>query len=289
MPRRVRLLFEPANGRRCDLGGPADQVLVTGWETKQYGVKYEGWEHPLSPYTKKTGELSNPMKGSPGGVSYRHWLGLIVGDNSEGGRHPAACVDEFRERRAADSGIAGLRLLAFGYDMDNMKARAWYEAEMPIPNVSAAKREGFDKTIAKLIGGANMAARLTMSSVKRALHDRPADAKGDYSFIADRFWHDTETSFFNYLRELAAGDAGDDDRMLREGWLRDMRRAALTIFDDTVPTEGFENVKWRRIVQARQGLIWTLDGDDIRVKQLGLPARERHKARSTGLKKESKK
>jgi CRISPR system Cascade subunit CasA len=89
MPRRIRLQFEPAGTRVCGLTGRWDEIVATTFRTKNRGVKYEGWLHPLSPFVKvKTTELPSSVKANPGCLSYRNWLGLVQED-LERGRHPA--------------------------------------------------------------------------------------------------------------------------------------------------------------------------------------------------------
>jgi len=278
MPRRVRLMFEPARGRVCDLGGPADNVLACGWRTSPHGIKYEGWKHPLSPYVKrKIDELPNPVKGNPGGVTYRHWLGLVQED-PDNGRLPAQCVSVFRNERAEDAGISGIRLVAFGYEMGKKeiaKARCWYQAEMPIPNIPPARRESFDGRAAQLVRAADKAASLAKQALRNATFRKNDDrynkaSKFEFEFIVDaeeRLWRDTEAKFFDLLSELAEDEV--DDAMLREGWLKELSRAALAIFDQTAPSEGLEAGAWRQLVEARKWLAGGLKGKDIRA-QLGL-------------------
>ncbi len=271
MPRRVRLVFESANGRRCDLAGTDDEVVAVAWQTKQYGIKYEGWIHPLSPYFKKTGEKPSATKGRPGGVSYRHWLGLIQED-IDNGRHPAECVTAFRASDGRLEAAERVRLIAFGYDMDNMKARSWYQSEMPIPRIKG-NREAFEAVARRLVRSADQAARLVRNAVKSALFERPGDAAGDFYHVKDRFWRETESMFFERLALLANDEA--DDVAIRMGWQRILRSAALAIFDDTVPSDGIEAGSWKRIVTARQWLIRSLDGKPIYEKlDLGRPRRD---------------
>lgn len=268
MPRRVHLVFNPSGNRACDLEGPPDDKVAVGWTTLQHGVSYEGWVHPLSPYTKtEAAEPPNPTKGNPGGVTYRHWLGLVQED-AENGRQPAACVKRFREDRAESAEIAGVRLVAFGYDMDKMKARCWYQAEIPVPSVAADRRQNFETLAAQAVRAANEAEGFTRSAVKRASFARPTDVSGDFSAFADRFSKDTEAGFSRLLNAFARHD-GDDAR-LREEWLATLRRAALAIFDDAVPSEGIEEGAWRRVVEARKNLVAQLNGKKIRI-ALGLP------------------
>lgn len=276
MPRRVRLVFEPARDRACDLGGPADDVLACGWRTKQYGIKYEGWKHPLSPYVKrKIGELATPVKGNPGGIAYRHWLGLVQED-PDNGRLPARCVSVFRNERAEDVDISGIRLVAFGYDMDNMKARCWYQSEMPIPNIPPARRERFESHAKQLVRAADAAAGLVKKAIRNATFQKN-DAKykkaSNYTFIVDagdHFWRNTEARFFDLLNELAKDEV--DDLVLREGWLKELHRTALAIFDQAAPSKGLEAGAWRRLVEARKWLVRDLDNKAIRA-DLGLAPR----------------
>src|SRR5690606_32367340 len=134
MPRRIRLDFlANAEGLACDLTGTVDSVLVAGWRQRPRGPEYEVWgpaRHPLSPfYRQKSTEPWLAVHPQPGGIGYRHWLGCVLADPS-GDRVPARCVVNFRDRAVnLDNGTGRFdrpaRLLAAGYDMDKMKARAF--------------------------------------------------------------------------------------------------------------------------------------------------------------------
>ena len=83
MPRRLRLVFD---------GGS-----VTGVVQQRYGTNYAGWIHPLSPYyCKKPGTEWLPYHPKPGRTSYRNWLGLTFGKESET-RRVAKTVDRFQK------------------------------------------------------------------------------------------------------------------------------------------------------------------------------------------------
>jgi CRISPR system Cascade subunit CasA len=43
------------------------------------------------------------------------------------------------------------RLWAFGYDMDNMKARCWYEAQMPLYEIEESLRQEFGVTVSHMV------------------------------------------------------------------------------------------------------------------------------------------
>ncbi len=87
----------------------------------------------------------------PGGIGYRHWLGLIE-NSAEGNtaRKPAKVVEQFRSLVREDG-----RLWAFGYDMDNMKARCWYDATMPILMVPEGLEDIFKVLVEQMVRAAD--------------------------------------------------------------------------------------------------------------------------------------
>ena len=130
MPRRIRLLFEEGRNRPCGLTGAKDSLIVRSYRTKNYGTDYtEGFEHPLTPYYRqKEGAPKLPVHPKPGGVNYRLWPGIFV-RSDDGLRDPAQVIRHWPERARS---VHETRFSVFGYDMDNMKARAWIEGEMPL-------------------------------------------------------------------------------------------------------------------------------------------------------------
>ena len=284
MPRRIRLDFVPADGDRCALGGGLDGWVVRTYRTRPHGPNYEGgWRHPLTPYTEqKTGARRQtgeplPRHAGPGGVSYRQWLGLVqADDDAHSERVPAAVVNEFcthRHRYLKES--RGLRLRAFGYDMDKMKPRCWYESTMPpLVYVEEAHRRDFEIRVKQLIEAAVAAAAAASRAVKAALYANPADVKGDFGAIGERFWRDTERDFEAALHALnEAMNNGGDPISLAEDWRGVLRRAAETIFDDAVDLDALGEGAFKRVVAARRGLVTTLMGPKIR-KILDLPQRK---------------
>ena len=202
MPRRIRLLFEESRGRPCGLTGVEDTVIVRSYCTLNYGVDYsEGFEHPLTPYYRqKAGTAKLPVHPRPGGISYRLWPGLVVA-TGDGLREPARVVRHWTERART---VGKPRFAAFGYDMDNMKARAWVVGEMPLWLMGdTAAREWLEHFIERAAAGAEAVARLLTGAVKSALHDRPSEARGDYGFIAERFYRETEGEFYAALNGAA--------------------------------------------------------------------------------------
>ncbi|MDH5510595.1 MAG: type I-E CRISPR-associated protein Cse1/CasA, partial [Nitrospinota bacterium] len=125
-PRRIRINLNSRTQGECNLCGESSDFNVTSFITKNYGVNYEGaWTHPLSPHRKQKDGLILPLHANPGGLSYRNWLGLAYADN-ENAVEPANVIHHyFNSARYIES--SSYKLWAFGYDMEKMKARCWYE------------------------------------------------------------------------------------------------------------------------------------------------------------------
>lgn len=251
MPRRIQLIFEPSEGRRCDITGLEDSIVVTGYRTKNYGVEYsDSWGHPFSPHSqKKTGEPKLPIKGQPDGISYRHWLGLTmktIGDGKGPTRYPASCIDNF-ERRAEWLGIKKFNIHCFGYDMDNAKARGWIESEMPVFPVEDSKKEELANQVQRLVNAAEVTANALYVAISRA--------REPVKTVKDRFWRETERAFFLALHSII--NKGQPDEHFGRAVLQ---QSALRIFDDLVPMQGIEEMRMLDLVRARYTLVQTFRG-----------------------------
>ena len=259
MPRRIRLDFENTRPGNCDVCSADSPALITHYTTKNYGVNYSGpWRHPLTPHSIDKDGIPLPRHAQPGGISYRHWLGLV----QSGGGHQqeaAKVVDAFLERNRADP--QQCRLWAFGYDMDNMKARCWYESTMPVYELETATvRQHFASTVERCVNAANEVRGYLITALKEAWFERLKDAKGDFSFIDLAFWQDTEADFYAVLQTLADGlNRGEPPDVIKtqakEQWHRYLYDKARDLFDQWATSGGFEYENPRRIFQARNKLL----------------------------------
>lgn len=255
MPRRIRIDQDNLMEGTCDLCGRASTHLVQTYQTKNHGVNYEGnWRHTLTPYSEtKKGELLS-KKGQPGGISYRSWLGLIQ-DDSESQSEPSAVVHAFRYGRQLDLPDVPFRLWAFGYDMDNMKARCWYEGTMPLIKIDPSIRADYEAVTAQLIKTASLVAESTRKAIVKALFSEKADVKGDISVIDNRFWKDTESEFYKVLYDLkGAMEDGKDTLDLKRGWLDAIRKESEKLFDDYSQSALIGVADPKRIAVARREL-----------------------------------
>ncbi len=262
MPRRIRLDLAHTEAGVCDLSGEYHENLVSSFITKNYGVNYVGpWVHPLTPYSHdaKTGPLS--IKGQPGGICYRNWLGLVL-ESDEGAkikRQPAHIVSVYyageRQRLMGREADCQPRLWAFGYDMDNMKARCWYEATLPVFPVEKQRRGDIQAAVQTLLDAASETLGNLRTAVKQAWFSRPKDAKGDFSFVDRDFWQSTEADFYQQLKE-STQEIPDTEaaKARRERWRMSLRRQALAIFDYWALSGDNEDGDLKRLVQARAEL-----------------------------------
>jgi len=279
LPRRLRLEVPTEN----DAAGYA----VFAFRQKNFGVKYVGWVHSLSPHyaDKKSGLL--PFHPQPGGVTYHDWLTWVeVPEKKEKTSQRAACLDAWGDRlddikrRFGDGGAFDdidpwqSSVLACGYDMDNMKARGWLEARIPYfdPPLGAdpnAWPQRFRTRATNLVAGADSAASQLRIAIKVALTGKlnrdgrymadenlPRDA---FSDVVERLWRETEKEFREALAKLrgtdkAPGDPVDADMSVRGDFLKALRRKALNLFDEIVGVDLMDK-EARRIVEARTRLL----------------------------------
>ena len=263
MPRRIRLVFEAAKGVLCGVTGTEDSVVVETYFTRRYGTDYStGFNHPLAPYYRKSAKKTEwlAVHPRPGGISYRMYPGCVV-PSKDGLRRPAAVVGYSASRVPKDEA----RVLAFGYDMKNMKARGWLEGEMPLIDGPPATRKTIRGFIQRLTSSAETVHSLLIAAIKDAHWDRRADAKGDFAFVGERLYRDTEAAFHAAVgRSLACIDqqpeADDATLDLQRRWSAVLRRAALALFREYAPSEGLEDRNMFRYAKAFHFLSSALAG-----------------------------
>jgi CRISPR system Cascade subunit CasA len=260
LPRRLRLELGPAG--RCDLTGEPSPLTVTGVRARNYGVEYDGWVHPLSPYYRQRtqGEwlCVHPQ---PDGLGWRDWAALTF-EAPDGSTRPALTVAHFLGVRGPAIGVPSPRLVAFGVDFDNMKCRGWVEGQLPLYVLDRAEvREVLRDLSSALTKAAEAVASLTRFQVKRALFARVEDAKGSFDEVAAMVWSATEAPFYAALRKTVE-QGGDPAGALavRRDFLSVLQNAALNAFDRACPLDSANPVALRRGVRARHGLRTALFG-----------------------------
>lgn len=256
MPRRIRLNFSKLSVGYCDICGEKNNELLSSYFSKNYGINYAGnWEHPLTPYRHDLKGKNPPLsiKGQMGGIGYRHWLGLTLG-NEKQQEFPAAVVNNYRRKMEEIGENRHYPLVwCFGYDMDNMKARCWYENKLPLFNLKSVSREILQDTVHELLTVAREALALLKKYLKSAWFSPEGQSKNlDFFFIERQFWEISEDDFYACIREIV-----DDIRSIvsiYEIWLNKISRLALFLFDTQTLTGLPEDRNMQRIIMARNDL-----------------------------------
>ena len=274
MPRRIRLTSKIEN-ENCDLCGNQSENLYTEFITKNYGVNYDGaWVHPLTPYRFdiKEKELPLSLKGQQGGLGYRHWLGMALQD-SENSDKAAKVVQFYNEERGRDFAMHSTLLWCFGYDMDNMKARCWYESHFPVFYLDAQQKNNLMEWGAEFINPAREVVKILRSQVKEAWFRRTKDVKGDMSHIDMQFWQATETDFYKILEQLAtlSGDTRMAPAQFYQMWLKCLEKQTRLVFETATLESTPQDLDLKRIIAAKNEL-WKKFYGNKAIKNLKLKA-----------------
>lgn len=287
MPRRIRVDFADAQTGRCDVCKCDSTQLLHRYVTKPQGLNYKGvWRHPFSPYYEtKEGWL--PVHPQPGGFSYKNWLAWVLGvKQGKKSVQAAGIVNYFLQERKKYQKSGQFRLWVFGYDMDNMKPRCWYETTFPLYGLAAAKESTqtqIQNLIANRIEATEQAVFYLRQAVKQAWFGE-SDLRGDLSFVDKAFWDSTELDFYQQLNDLmkqARTESGidmDDANFiiaLGETWHKVLINCATKLFDvDIVGAGSIGQQDPRRIAEAYNSLQRNLRGDAIKT-ILRLPVTEK--------------
>lgn len=296
MPRRIRVDFENVQSGHCDVCKRESTQLQHRYVAKPQGLNYKGvWRHPFSPYYEAK-EGWRPVHPQPNGFSYKYWLAWVFGIQQEGKAVQAASiVDYFLQERKQYQASGQFRLWVFGYDMDSMTTRCWYETTLPLYVLADAKRitqTQFQNLIASRVEASEQAVIYLNQAVKEAWFPKrngKVDMRGDLSFVDKAFWDGTEADFYQQLYDLmqkARSESGidmDDANFIitqGEAWLKVLTDSATKLFDvDIVGAGAIGQQDPRRIAEAYNHLQWNLKGDAIK-KILHLPESEKKSKKS---------
>lgn len=258
MPRRLRLVF--------DEGGQ-----IAGVIQRPHGTKYEGWNHPLTPYYQmKEGTGWLPKHPSAGVFSYRNWLGIVAASTSQNNlSRRAACVDTWQNRIR---GRPAARLLVAGWALKSAKVLDFVLSSQPLHALADDQ---------SLFLGAMIGAAETFSSALRsALQTVFADGKNRDAW-REEFYLETQGPLEDCV---AALQGGAHTLSIAVRWRDHMRNVALKIFNEAALPALAERrpEEIERIVEASRFLKATLNGAPKQgakaYSELGLPPHEKKKS-----------
>jgi len=277
MPRRIRL--DVIDGQNtCQISGLRATKTVARYRTKHYGHNYSGtWQHPLTAYKwdPNKPELDHlSAKGQQGGVTYKTWPALVFASNKKG----QACARVVSHFYTLVDGFSGSmsevpRLWAFGYDMDNAKARGWYATSLPLFNVPVEQHDDIWAAVQALHKVADSLLKQCRGQIKKAWFgdkgkDKDRTPSGDYTFIDLAFWQTTEDAFYTAAQQVIEQVSNNQTALLANQasqWLAAMRRAALALFDEYALSGLGNERSMAKRVKARLSLVnWLYASKDIK-------------------------
>jgi CRISPR system Cascade subunit CasA len=267
MPRRIRLEFEDQEGL-CDLLAQVSQPMVSSYKTLNFGVNYGSgfWIHPLSPhYQSKQDKL--PLHPQPDGLGWKDWAGVVLDQlDGKGGKtqEVASVVRQYRDEALGQS----FAVRAFGYDMDNMKARGWADATLPAWPINPEKtevQEALSMAGSQMVEATRLVANLCMGAVLSALFARREDAKGDFSHIKADVWAAMESYFYRRIDQGVERQSIDPRDVTQAVYAKstfqdELRTTGFDVFDTYVDLTSMDVLDAQRIVLARRDLGSALSG-----------------------------
>ncbi|GBF50738.1 CRISPR-associated protein CasA/Cse1 [Leptospira ryugenii] len=280
-PRRIQLQQSKEN-IHCDVCNIESDISVKSYLVKGYGLDYGGgsWIHPLSPYyftkDKELGETWLPFHPQPGGIIYNQWMSFVYGKKDKD-KNAKVLSYYFENRKFPEEQT---RVWAFGFDMDNMKARNWYESLIPIYSIDPKFIDKYESEISKILQAATQVANNLQTKVKDAWFNQDQKPKGDFDYLKISFFKATETKFYNLAKTIRdnLGKEFPFNNEAKEEWLKYLNEESLKVFELYVESGSVEFENLKRIVEARKSLIsWNL-GDKIR-NDFGLPIKDKPAAK----------
>ena len=210
MPRRLRLVTTDGE--------------VTHVIQRPQGTNYGFWLHPLSPYySMKEGDEKLPRHPKPGRFGYRNWLGVVLEGKGKTA-YRASCIVEYarRSREQAD-------VLVGGWAMDKMKPLDFVWSIQPLFPLS----EKAEWDAADMAEAADLVVRATLMATKDALGLEKTDSTL-LEAQREEFYSITQPLFEGVLSRLGSDGASEEVRL---GWLHEIRRVAMKMFDHIVLPE----------------------------------------------------
>jgi CRISPR system Cascade subunit CasA len=272
MPRRIRLDIEERKAV-CKVTGIETDKAVSTFRTQNYGGNYSGtWSHPLTPYKwdpKKPNEEHLSAKGQPGGITYKFWDQLTFSSDVDGQRCAAVVqhyYDIFDMFATQHNQVPSLWI--FGYDMDNMKARGWYSSHLPLFDIQIQYQDQALRQIKQLQTLSTNILWHCRTQIKAAWFDKPADAKGDMSFVDMAYWQRSHNIFFNTVASLLENSKGQicvlNPEQAKE-WLTSIRNLCIDLFDEFALSELGNQKSMSKRIKARQQLTdWLFGSKEIK-------------------------
>lgn len=220
---------QPRRFRLVERGG-----LVAEFIQKPYGASYptSRWRHSLTPYYVQGTDFL-PRHPKPGSFGYRHWRGVVLQSGSE--QRPFALEQYIR-----DAENRHCNLIVAGWAMDNMKPLDFVWSEQPVFRF-LRREDGY-----RAADAVEAAEQASFTLARQASTGTGEDniRSGTGLRAREALFADTQTAFEETLGRMSSGSP-----FAPEEWLKELRRAAMTIFDAEV-TPGLADLSEARRADA---------------------------------------
>ena len=295
MPWRIRFDIKETTEQACLVTGEDLERGISGFVKTNYGTNYTGpWKHPLTPYTETKDGVPNPMKGSPDGIGYQHWVGCIgKGSQAKFARQPAQAVMQclssaaLREYRKEKEQAQNIKVSVFGYDMESAKTREWIASSLEGYLLPHEHSDLLVQRAESLIVVAKEIMTTVRRSVLRALFGRPKTAgkktewhvgvKSDSTLSSDvynRYWQGSNLHFYSALEriiEMLTKNNMTEWEVIATDYLTMLHKHGLEIFDDLTMPISYQSADPKTLVLARRELsLETMPGNKKMRKKLDL-------------------
>ena len=202
-PRRLRLV--------------GDASGVTGVIQRPYGTNYGQWVHHLSPYYRDSKGQLLPMHPKPGPFGYRNWRGVLLKDDK---RRQSVSLKEY----PTGPNDPPADLIVAGWAMEKWTPLDFLWSEQPIFQLDS---DAEDAAIA-MVEAAEKAAFALAVTLRTAMGEN--DITSGVADTARRaFFLQTQEFFERRVGNLSKGQTPD-----HVGWLGDLSRVAMSLFDAQV-------------------------------------------------------
>ena len=195
-----------------------DASGVTGVIKNLYGTNYAQWVHHLSPYYRNSKGEILPMHPKPGPFGYRNWRGILLQGNNKF-QQPGS-LKAYPTR--PNDPLADL--VVAGWAMSKAKPLDFLWSEQPIFPLDA---DAENSAIA-MVEAAEQTAFVLTVTLTTALGENNR-TKGTADAAQRAFFLQTQGSFERRVGDLSKGQIPD-----HVGWLRDLGKVALSLFDAQV-------------------------------------------------------
>ena len=190
----------------------------------------------------------------PGTLSYRNWLGVTLGRDTERVQRAATV-----QRMQHMAGAPACAILAGGWAIRGMKALDFHTDVYPSHRMDARA----EARVRALVEAATIAAGW-LAKALRAVHGSAADAAA----VEKAFLRRTESAFIACLHAIARASRAP----IEQEWMEVLRRAALGLFDtQSLPGLGrHSGPRIERVTAERRRLRLALSASATIARALGI-------------------